>query len=315
MIEKPTTIDINVSIVMPVHNRRQTTINCLQSLRALERRGPTFRILTTVIVVDDGSTDGTAAALAADFPEVRLLAGDGTLFYAEGTNVGIREALRHGPRYVVTMNDDSVVDRHALVEMVSCALKAENTIVGAVLVRWDSDDLIFQVDPRWETLYGGWHFFPDARLSELPDAPFAVQSLVGNFLLYPVSALQHELLPSDKFRKIWGDVQFVRVLQRRGFLTVVCPTAIVRCEPNTYPPPLRTLSVRDLVAALWSDSHPLGFPAVWRSRWYSAPTKPLGALAFVAQIFHMAARAFRLGAWPSYPPSGPPFGRWAEEEP
>ena len=60
-----------IHIVIPVYNRRDITRNCLLSLR--EQTHTDFQ----VVVIDDGSTDGTSEMIQKEFPEVVLLMGDG----------------------------------------------------------------------------------------------------------------------------------------------------------------------------------------------------------------------------------------------
>lgn len=72
--------DVNVFVVIPVHNRLSFTRACLESLRE-----QSFRDFT-IVVVDDGSTDGTYATLAEEYPEVTLLWGDGDLWWTGAMN-------------------------------------------------------------------------------------------------------------------------------------------------------------------------------------------------------------------------------------
>ena len=58
-----------VVIVSPVHNRREITLQCLRSLSRIDRDG----LNVHTIIVDDGSTDGTAEAIKRDFPQVELI--------------------------------------------------------------------------------------------------------------------------------------------------------------------------------------------------------------------------------------------------
>ncbi len=62
---------VRLEIVMPVHNRRALTLGCLRSIDACDHTG----LDVHVVVVDDGSTDGTAEAIAAGHPGVEVIRG------------------------------------------------------------------------------------------------------------------------------------------------------------------------------------------------------------------------------------------------
>ena len=78
-------------IVIPVHDRLAFTRACLAGLAGQAPED------VTIVVVDDGSTDGTSRAVAEEFPSVKLLRGDGTLWWAGAMNVGVGWALDARP--------------------------------------------------------------------------------------------------------------------------------------------------------------------------------------------------------------------------
>src|SRR3954453_21768864 len=87
-----------VTVVIPTYNGLRLLIPCLVSLRQQTYRD--FHAL----VLDDGSTDATVAALRRDFPEVSVL--------ALGTNSGLARAQNAGiaasrGEYVVVLNNDT----------------------------------------------------------------------------------------------------------------------------------------------------------------------------------------------------------------
>src|SRR5450432_2590999 len=73
-----------VFIIIPVFNRIEFTLDCL---RAVSRQ--TYKDCR-IIVVDDGSTDGTAEKIATVFPQVEVLRGDGNFYWTKSLNTGIR---------------------------------------------------------------------------------------------------------------------------------------------------------------------------------------------------------------------------------
>jgi GT2 family glycosyltransferase len=113
-------------IVIPVHNRVNLTRNFLLSLRRQTRTD------FTVIVIDDGSTDGTSEMVQGDFPEVVLLRGDGNLWWSRATNLGVQYALDHGAKYLMTVNDDTVLADDFIEKMLYWAEREPRVLLGAM---------------------------------------------------------------------------------------------------------------------------------------------------------------------------------------
>lgn len=291
---------IHVEIVIPVHNRRETTLQALRSLSRIDRTGLNVHI----IIVDDGSTDGTSEAIAEQFPEVELVHGDGTLHYAAGTNRGIERALRKNPDYILASNDDAVFDVQFLRRMVRCAEENPRAVVGALLLLWDMPHQVFQVDPRWNTWYGGWQLPQELTVWTVPEQPWEVEVIVGNCVLYPTSAVREcGLMDEKKFPCGWGDAQYTRRMLRAGWRLLIEPRARVWCEPNTNPAPLKTLSKRELLKVLLvKERHPLNLKRQFVARWESAPSRLLAATAFGVMLVRLGLKSFGLGGdWPTWP--------------
>jgi len=92
--------DGGLQVVIPVLDRWDRTERCIQSLLAA-RLAP-----DRIIVVDHGSTDGTAERLAGSYPHVVRLDDDPQHWWAGATNSGIRHALAHGASQVMLLNND-----------------------------------------------------------------------------------------------------------------------------------------------------------------------------------------------------------------
>jgi GT2 family glycosyltransferase len=115
-----------ISIVIPVHNRKEFTRECLNALRNQTRPAD------CLIVVDDGSTDGTADMLRDEFPEVVILRGDGNLFWTAAINRGITHALTLGAQFVLTLNNDTVASPELVEKMLRAATLWPTSLLGAL---------------------------------------------------------------------------------------------------------------------------------------------------------------------------------------
>src|ERR1700680_2070945 len=93
-----------VAVVIVNWNGREDTAACLESLR---RDGYPRQF---VIVVDNDSADGSAAAVRSGFPEATVIEAGANLGFTGGNNLGIRRALDEGADYVYLLNNDTVVE-------------------------------------------------------------------------------------------------------------------------------------------------------------------------------------------------------------
>ncbi len=101
-----------LSILIISYNTREMTLACLRSVAA-QTRTP-----HEVIVLDNASADGSAAAIAAEFPDVRLLAEDENHGFARANNIAAKHAKGE---YLLLLNPDTVVLDGALDRLLAFA--------------------------------------------------------------------------------------------------------------------------------------------------------------------------------------------------
>jgi GT2 family glycosyltransferase len=90
----------DVTIIVVSYNTREMTLDCLRSIQA------ETRITHEVLVVDNASTDGSAEAIAAEFPGMRLMAENTNHGFARANNLAAKYARG---RYLLLLNPDTLV--------------------------------------------------------------------------------------------------------------------------------------------------------------------------------------------------------------
>jgi hypothetical protein len=102
-----------VSVMLVNWNTRELTLECLRSVYAQTRDTP-----FEVIVVDNGSQDGSAEAIAREFPQAILMAESENHGFAKATNISVERARG---RYVLLLNTDTVVLDRAIDRLIAFA--------------------------------------------------------------------------------------------------------------------------------------------------------------------------------------------------
>ncbi len=95
--------NIDLGIVIPTFNRKAQVRTLVAQLQRQELKNVNYKI----IVVVDGSTDGTIETLKSDFPDVAVVEGNGNWWFTRSLNEGCKYAINtYNPELILTLNDD-----------------------------------------------------------------------------------------------------------------------------------------------------------------------------------------------------------------
>lgn len=202
-----------VGVVVLNHGGAADTLGCLDSLQHVTPA-------PTVVVVDNGSADGSAEVLAAalvDRPglDATLVVNDHNVGFGRGCNLGIGALRPRDVDYVWLLNNDAAVEAGTLAAMLAVA--ESDSRVGAVgSVIHDMDE------PGRVTTWGGgsastWTGF--TRDARSPTDP--LDYLTGASLLLRTRAIDDVGGFDPRFFFTWEDVDLARRLTRRGWTLAV----------------------------------------------------------------------------------------------
>ncbi|MBN3039150.1 MAG: glycosyltransferase family 2 protein [Candidatus Omnitrophica bacterium] len=135
------------------YNGKNDTEEGLDSLKNLDYDN--FKIL----IIDNGSNDGSVEYLRERFPEAEFIENDENFGFAKGNNIGIKYALERQANYILILNNDTVVSPALLKDLLDVATKdTEIGIIGPKILYYHQKDKIWFAGGRILSLLGNsWH--------------------------------------------------------------------------------------------------------------------------------------------------------------
>lgn len=221
-----------VAILILNWNGGQVTLDCLSSLKAVIY--PNLEI----IVVDNGSTDGSLESICRLFPETPILAMEKNLGFVEGNNAAIHLAQSNGADYVLLLNNDTVVAPDFLDKLVAVS-EAEDAIgvVGPTIYYYDRPDVIWSAGGaiNWERGASQMLNLNETD-RDLPDSlPYEVDFVSGCAMLVRTSVIQQVGLLDPRFFAYYEETEWCVRIHRAGYRVLHVPGARVwhRILPET----------------------------------------------------------------------------------
>lgn len=199
------------AVILLNWNGWHDTLDCMASLERLDYPN------REVLVVDNGSTDGSVERIRAAYPGVALVETGANLGYAGGNNAGIRLAVQRGADYVWVLNNDTLPDPCALQAMVALAEADPRVgVVGSVLYYAD--------EPGRVQAYGGGRVdmtLGIARYLKGKEELGRLDYVTGASLLIRREALQRVGLLDDRFFMCWEDADYGFRARQAGYRLAV----------------------------------------------------------------------------------------------
>jgi len=162
---------MKLSILVPIHNRlketQRTLQNLFESLGQVDHADAVFE----VIVIDDGSKDGSGDWIKLHHPSIHVLKGSGNLWWSGAMNRGADFALHQlQADFIVCWNNDIVCHPDYFKNLMDILRSGDHPFIGSI---------VYDLDKKSEIISFGWNFNPMTGKSawsdsgDIPDAGLA----------------------------------------------------------------------------------------------------------------------------------------------
>ena len=210
-------------IVVLNWNSRDMTKECIQSLVAMQ--GDSFRIL----VVDNGSRDGSVEYLRETFPQIDVIANGRNLGFAAGCNVGMKRAVAENFEYVLLVNNDTICDPDMLRELLKQVDESSKVgIVSPKIYYFKPPDAIWWVGGTYSS-WTGLAKHVDLRAIDTGkyNVPRDLDWATGCVMLLSCEALRVAGLFDEQIFGNGEDVDLSLRLRKLGYVVRYAPAAKV----------------------------------------------------------------------------------------
>lgn len=210
-----------VSIIVLNFNGEEDTMECLESLKKINYPN------CEIILVDNGSTDGSVESLKKTYPEIGIIENGSNLGFSEGNNEGIRKAMENKTDYILMLNNDTIVDPGFLAKLIKAAERDSKIgVVGPVIYHYNDANKIQSAGSRVSLKTGECSLIKEDRIiKDNSKEPYDVDYVVGCALLAK-SKLFEEIGELNKaYFAYWEETDWCFRVRKRGYKVLCVPGA------------------------------------------------------------------------------------------
>jgi GT2 family glycosyltransferase len=284
MTELEPTTETVCSVVITFQRRDMCRIT-LQHLLAQERP------VDEILVIDNGTTDGTAAMLDEEFPTVTHMRMERNVGPAGALNVGLAYAHSRGHRWAWTTSDDYVAKPEALRTLLECAHGIGDPRLGLLACWFDRVSThFFHNGALWK------HRVVQQQWPPAGSPPYQADIMVFKGTLISLDLVPEIGLPLERYFLMNEEYEYCLRAKRHGRRHYVLPVALLRPlepePPGRYPPWRGYYQTRNHLAMALDHRSPLEL--LW---WAVAQVKYLAGAVLSGDRVGQRLSLRLLGAW------------------
>lgn len=213
-------------ILIPIHNNIEESLKCLDCIK--EQTYTDYE----VIVINDGSTDGSSEIIKEKYPQTTIIEGDGNMWWAGALYAGIEYVLEraYSSDYILMLNNDLVFNKYYFDTLVKAGDINPDTAIGSLCRDQKTGDIVDSgVFIDWKRLA-----FTHKEVLNNDDFVRDIDVLSTRGLLVPVHIVKHvgNFIP-NRIRHYLSDFEFTIRVKNAGYELITSKNATVYLNSNT----------------------------------------------------------------------------------
>ena len=211
-------MDTKISIIIPNFNGKQFLKICFDSI--LNQNYSSYEI----IIVDNGSSDGSVQYINEKYPEFTLIQNKENLGFAAAVNQGIKAS---NADYIFLLNNDVELEPDSISNLLKCIEKDENIFaVSSKMIQYNDRSKMDDAGDEY-TILGWTRKVGDGKSPDLYTAEREIFSACAGAALYRKSILDELGYFDENFFAYMEDVDISYRARIKGYKCVYCPEAVV----------------------------------------------------------------------------------------
>lgn len=217
-----------VYVVVPVHNRRRQVLKFIEQMK--QQTYSNFKL----IVVDDGSSDGTFESIKRNYSSTTVIRGTGDWWWTRSVNKGCVYALNEGADKILLMNDDTYFPEDFLETLVNDYQNLDKlSILGALSITKEKKPKIFFSGVKKRYKYTSKSVKYHKQFDSYNNLNGIKKSLVlpGRGLLIPRKVFKiNGLFDENTFPQYGADFDYVLRARKNNICSYITWNTYIKCE-------------------------------------------------------------------------------------
>lgn len=190
----------------------------------------------SIVLFDDGSTDGTRKWLKENFPKIHYLRGDGSNWWSGSLAKAIDFAMSNGCDYIVSLNADVLITPHTVINLVRCSKDNNDAVVSSLVVDVNNPEKILWSGSRFEKIHkllpvyaSKYIVKPGALIEHAPKSTYEVDEVHGRGVIIPSKIIKKVgNYDYETFPHYGGDTDFSFRVKDSGIKMLLDPSCVAK---------------------------------------------------------------------------------------